>query len=303
MSVASRRGPRRVDVVAARDVLLQHVVLDRAAELLGRDALLLGDRSYMQRAGCGGRVDRHRGRDLVERDLVEEIRMSSSVSIGDARAPTSPSQSGSSESRPSCVGRSKATRDRSFRARAGSGSGRWFPPGWRSRRTAASSRGGRGTCSSWMPRVNGYAPGSPRRSSTRSDVGLVVERGRSRSPSRVISRARRLTLPGRRNGGDRPRPRPSPPHRAPLSLGRVAIAHKDRCRGRRGEVGGWWWCWSGLGRGAGLLIVAGALAAAPLAPAPASGARREGVLTTPNPVRRSPLHGGVRPRRPGRRTP
>ena len=38
----------------------------------------------------------------------KQIRMSSIVSIGTPVRPTSPAHSGSSESRPSCVGRSKA---------------------------------------------------------------------------------------------------------------------------------------------------------------------------------------------------
>jgi hypothetical protein len=37
------RGLRRVDEVPPRDVLLEDVVLDGAAQLLGRDALLLAD--------------------------------------------------------------------------------------------------------------------------------------------------------------------------------------------------------------------------------------------------------------------
>ena len=44
MSVISRSDVlRRVDVGAAGDVLLEHVVLDRAGELVAGDALLLGD--------------------------------------------------------------------------------------------------------------------------------------------------------------------------------------------------------------------------------------------------------------------
>ena len=66
------RGPRREDVVPARDVLLEDVVLGRAAELLGPDALLLGHQLVEQQEERRGRVDRHRGRDLVERDRVEE---------------------------------------------------------------------------------------------------------------------------------------------------------------------------------------------------------------------------------------
>jgi hypothetical protein len=70
-----RREPhgrlRRVDVVPARDVLLEYVVLRRAAQLLGWDALLLADELVEEQQDRGRRVDRHRRRDLVQRDLVE----------------------------------------------------------------------------------------------------------------------------------------------------------------------------------------------------------------------------------------
>ena len=61
----------RVDEVPARDVLLEDVVLGRAAQLLRLDALLLADQLVEQQQHRRGRVDRHRGRDLVERDAVE----------------------------------------------------------------------------------------------------------------------------------------------------------------------------------------------------------------------------------------
>ena len=66
------RGPRREDVVPARDVLLEDVVLDGAAQLLGRHALPLGHELVQEQEQRRRRVDRHRGRDLVERDPVEE---------------------------------------------------------------------------------------------------------------------------------------------------------------------------------------------------------------------------------------
>ncbi len=65
------RRLRRIDVVAARDVLLEDVVLRRPAQLLRRHALLLGDELVEEQQHRGRRVDRHRRRDLVERDLVE----------------------------------------------------------------------------------------------------------------------------------------------------------------------------------------------------------------------------------------
>ena len=70
-----RRQPHRrlgrVDVVAPRDVLLEHVVLRRPAQLLGRDALLLADELVEQQQAGGGGVDGHRGGDLIEGDPVE----------------------------------------------------------------------------------------------------------------------------------------------------------------------------------------------------------------------------------------
>ena len=66
------RGPRREDVVPARDVLLEDVVLDRAAKRGAGNALLLRCELVEQEQERSGRVDRHRGRDAVERDSVEE---------------------------------------------------------------------------------------------------------------------------------------------------------------------------------------------------------------------------------------
>ena len=62
----------RIDVRAARDVLLEDVVLDRAAQLRARDAALLGDDDVHREQRRRRRVDRHRRRDLVERDPVEQ---------------------------------------------------------------------------------------------------------------------------------------------------------------------------------------------------------------------------------------
>jgi len=67
----AHRRPGREDVVAARHVLLQHVVLDRAAQFLGRHPLFLADQLVEQQQDRGGRIDRHRGGNAVERDLVE----------------------------------------------------------------------------------------------------------------------------------------------------------------------------------------------------------------------------------------
>ena len=66
------RRARREDVVPARDVLLEDVVLDGAAQRRAGDALLLGDELVEQEQQRRRRVDRHRRRDLVERDPVEQ---------------------------------------------------------------------------------------------------------------------------------------------------------------------------------------------------------------------------------------
>ena len=58
------RRPRREDVVAARDVLLEHVVLHGAAELHAGDALAFADELVEQKEECRRRVDRHRRGDL-----------------------------------------------------------------------------------------------------------------------------------------------------------------------------------------------------------------------------------------------
>ena len=68
----AQRGRRRVDVGAAGDVLLEHVVLDGPGERRAGDALLLGDDLVGQQQDGRRGVDRHRRRDLVQRDAVEQ---------------------------------------------------------------------------------------------------------------------------------------------------------------------------------------------------------------------------------------
>lgn len=65
-----RRGWK--DVCAAGDVLLEYVILDRARELVSRDALLGSNGDvHRQEHGRGG-IDGHRGRDFVERNGIEK---------------------------------------------------------------------------------------------------------------------------------------------------------------------------------------------------------------------------------------
>ena len=65
------RRPRRVDVGVPGDVLLEHVVLDRAPQLRTVDALFVADGDVHREQHRGGRVDGHRRRDFVEGDPVE----------------------------------------------------------------------------------------------------------------------------------------------------------------------------------------------------------------------------------------
>ena len=66
------RGLRRVDVRAARGVLLEHVVLDGPVQGAGRDPLLLRDQLVQEQQDRGGGVDRHRGGHAIERDALEQ---------------------------------------------------------------------------------------------------------------------------------------------------------------------------------------------------------------------------------------
>ena len=74
MSAISRiDGLGREGVGAAREVLLDDVVLGRALERGALDAVLLGDRDVEAEQPGRGRVDRHRGVHLLERDAVEQL--------------------------------------------------------------------------------------------------------------------------------------------------------------------------------------------------------------------------------------
>ena len=63
---------RREDVRAAGSILFQDIVLNRAAQLVSRNALLLGDSDVHGKQDGRRGVDRHRGRNLAEVDLVEQ---------------------------------------------------------------------------------------------------------------------------------------------------------------------------------------------------------------------------------------
>ena len=68
----AQRGFHREDAGAAREELLQDVVLDDRPQLRCRHALFLAGHLVQGQEEKGGRVDRERAADAVERDAVEE---------------------------------------------------------------------------------------------------------------------------------------------------------------------------------------------------------------------------------------
>ncbi len=66
------RRLRRKDVLLLRDVLLQDVRLDRPAQPVARDALLLTDTHVVGEQDRRRRIDRHRRRHVAERDAAKQ---------------------------------------------------------------------------------------------------------------------------------------------------------------------------------------------------------------------------------------
>ena len=62
----------RIDVFLLRDVFLEDVVLQRAGNFLPVGALFFGDGEIHRPDHRGGRIDRHRGGDVGERNLIEQ---------------------------------------------------------------------------------------------------------------------------------------------------------------------------------------------------------------------------------------
>ena len=141
------RALGRIDEVAPGDVLLEDVVLGGTAKLFGRDPLLLAHQLVEEQQHRRRRVDRHRGRDLVERE--SRGRPSACRRSSRSRRPCGRPRRGSaghrSRARAGSGGRTPCS-VRSSRARAGSGSARLTP--WRSHspRTGAGSTAACGTC-------------------------------------------------------------------------------------------------------------------------------------------------------------
>ena len=130
MSVISRmRGLRREDIRAARDVLLEDVVLDRAASLSASTPWLFATAMYIASSTAAGALMVMLSADLVQRDAVEaSVSMSCQADDGDADLAHFAVRHG-------VVGvvadlRRQVEGDRQTGlplARAGSGSARWIP--------------------------------------------------------------------------------------------------------------------------------------------------------------------------------
>ena len=63
---------RRKDPLFLRDVLFENIRLNRSAEQLARDALLLGGGDVLRNRDCGRPIDRHRRGDVSHIDAVKE---------------------------------------------------------------------------------------------------------------------------------------------------------------------------------------------------------------------------------------
>ena len=142
----AHRGLRWVDVGPSGRVLLQQVVLHRPREPRGLDAPLLGHELVQEQQDRRGGVDRHRRRDPVERDALEQQghvldRVDRDARCGRPR----PRRAGGPSPGPSAWGGRMRPTGPSGRARAGSGSGRWSRRRFPCPRTGASSTAGRGT--------------------------------------------------------------------------------------------------------------------------------------------------------------
>ena len=66
------RRPWWIHICSTRDVFLQQIVLNRAADFAGWHATLLCNELVHQQQNCRRRVDGHRRRDLVERQVSKQ---------------------------------------------------------------------------------------------------------------------------------------------------------------------------------------------------------------------------------------
>ncbi len=153
---------RRIDIGAARDVLLQDVVLDGAGELAAVRALALRHQRVEGQQDRGGGVDGHRRGDVLQRDALEQALHVGQR--GDRHADAAHFAGGQRVIAVVCPSGWADRRRRRVRwclARAGSGSAGCSLRRCRSRRTGAWSRGGCGTCRGRFRGCRGTRRGSP----------------------------------------------------------------------------------------------------------------------------------------------
>ena len=87
----SKGSFRRIDVIAARDVFFQNIVLNGSSKISDRGALLFGDRDIEREKNTRRRIDRHRSRNFGEIDpLKEGSHIVESAEIETPTFPTSP---------------------------------------------------------------------------------------------------------------------------------------------------------------------------------------------------------------------
>ena len=166
-----QRRFRRADIGAAREVFLDEVVLHRALELGDIRALFLGHRDIEREQPGGGRVDRHRGVHLLERDL----RRTASACRPDAPPARRPCRlrrapaCGRCRSRSGSAGR-RRSRGRSAPWRGWCGRARSTPWRWSDRRRCGTATADRLGDRPSLGAVSGRGLGGHRR--TRSHVAV-----------------------------------------------------------------------------------------------------------------------------------
>ncbi len=136
----------RIDPLFLGDVLFKDVRLDRPPELGRTCTFLFGDHNIERQCHRGRRIDRHGGGDVLQRDPAKEYLHIGERTDGHAADADLPFRQGDRRNRdPSTSADQTRQTGRSDRGSTGSGSARWCLPVCRTRRTAASSRGVRGT--------------------------------------------------------------------------------------------------------------------------------------------------------------
>ena len=164
----------------------------------GLDALLLGDQLVEEHEQRRRRVDRHRGRHGVERDVAQQRAHVGDRVDGDARAADLAAGERVVGVEPELRGQVEGDREPGLaRGRAAGGSGCSSPRPTRSRRTGASSTAARGSRPGARPGCTGTSPGraAPPGASSRRYTGFTgmpdsVECSRSADTSGRIEEPR-----------------------------------------------------------------------------------------------------------------